>query len=138
MNKGAGAVLIAVVMGDKRPEIIRADYGFNPSYQNIADRYSFAIYTYDDNLKKYTVVRDPGPLGIFANNDRGATSIKAADFDNDGDLDLALAIEAAQAGGASTDLTEKAIDYYRDIEKKGFGNRDFGYVYQYIYKNKKL
>lgn len=95
MNKGAGAVLIADVMGDKRPEIIRADYGFNPSYQNIADRYSFAIYTYDDNLKKYTVVRDPGPLGIFANNDRGATSIKAADFDNDGDLDLALAIEGS-------------------------------------------
>lgn len=52
--------------------------------------------------------------------------------------DLALAIEAAQEGGASTELTEKAIDYYRDIEKKGFGNRDFGYVYQYIYKNKKL
>ena len=93
MNKGAGAVLIVDVMGDKRPEIIRADYGFNPTYQNQADRYSFAIYSYDEILKKYAVVRDPGPLGIFSNNDRGATSIKAADFDNDGDLDLAFAIE---------------------------------------------
>lgn len=99
MNKGAGAVLIADVMGDKRPEIIRADYGLNLSYQKQSDRYSFAIYSYDDALQKYTVVRDPGPLGIFANNDRGATSIKAADFDNDGDLDLAIAIEGASFCG---------------------------------------
>lgn len=99
MNKGAGAVLIADVMGDKRPEIIRADYGLNLSYQSQSDRYSFAIYSYDNTLQKYTVVRDPGPLGIFANNDRGATSIKAADFDNDGDLDLALAIEGTSFCG---------------------------------------
>jgi hypothetical protein len=99
MNKGAGAVLIEDVMGDKRPEIIRADYGFNSTYQNQADRYSFAIYSYDETLNKYTVVRDPGSLGIFANNDRGATSIKAADFDNDGDLDLAFAIEGTDFCG---------------------------------------
>jgi 3-hydroxyisobutyrate dehydrogenase-like beta-hydroxyacid dehydrogenase len=35
--------------------------------------------------------------------------------------DLALALEAARHGNASTELTEKAIDYYRDLEKKGFG-----------------
>lgn len=52
--------------------------------------------------------------------------------------DLALALEAAQHGNASTELTEIAIDYYRDLEKKGFGQRDFGFVFQYIYKNKKL
>ena len=33
INKGAGAVLVVDVLGDKRPEIIRADYGFNSSYQ---------------------------------------------------------------------------------------------------------
>jgi 3-hydroxyisobutyrate dehydrogenase-like beta-hydroxyacid dehydrogenase len=43
--------------------------------------------------------------------------------------DLALALEAAQAGNANTEFTEKAIDYYRDLEKKGFGNRDFGFVF---------
>lgn len=52
--------------------------------------------------------------------------------------DLALALEAAQVADANTEFTEKAIDYYRDLEKKGFGNRDFGYVFQYIFKNKKL
>lgn len=52
--------------------------------------------------------------------------------------DLALALEAAQEGNASTELTKLAIDYYRDLEKKGFGNRDFGFVFQYIFKNKKL
>lgn len=35
--------------------------------------------------------------------------------------DLALALEAARHGNASTELTEKAIDYYRELEKKGYG-----------------
>ena len=52
--------------------------------------------------------------------------------------DLALALEAARHGNASTELTEKAIDYYRDLEKKGYGTKDFGFVFQYIMKNKKM
>ena len=99
MNKGAGAVLVIDLLGDKRPEIIRADYGFNNTYQNQADRYGFVIYSYDNNLGKYTVVKNPGPIGVYANNDRGTTSIKAADFDNDGDLDLALATEGTNFMG---------------------------------------
>lgn len=99
MNKGAGAVLIVDVLGDKRPEIIRADYGLNTSYQKQSDRYSFVIYSYDNALGKYTVVKDPGPLGVYSNNDRGTTSIKAADFDNDGDLDFALATEGTNFMG---------------------------------------
>lgn len=43
--------------------------------------------------------------------------------------DLALALEAARHGNASTELTEKAIDYYRELEKKGYGNKDFGFVF---------
>lgn len=99
MNKGAGAVLIVDVLGDKRPEIIRADYGLNLSYQQQSDRYSFVIYAFDNNLGKYTVVKNPGPLGVYSNNDRGTTSIKAADFDNDGDLDFALATEGTNFMG---------------------------------------
>ncbi len=52
--------------------------------------------------------------------------------------DLALALEAAKHGDATTDFTQLAIDYYRDLEKKGMGNKDFGYVFQYIMKNKKV
>ena len=99
VNKGAGAVLVVDILGDKRPEIIRADYGFNLNYQKQSDRYSFVIYSYDNSLGKYTVVKNPGPLGVFSNNDRGTTSIKAADFDNDGDLDFALATEGTNFMG---------------------------------------
>jgi hypothetical protein len=99
MNKGAGAVLIADVIGDKRPEIIRADYGLNTSYQSQSDRYSIVIYSYDNNLGKYTVVKNPGSIGVYANNDRGTTSIKANDFDNDGDLDIAVATEGTNFMG---------------------------------------
>lgn len=99
MNKGAGAVLIVDVLGDKRPEIIRADYGLNLSYQQQSDRYSFVIYAFDNNLGKYTVVKNPGPIGVYSNNDRGTTSIKAADFDNDGDVDFALATEGTNFMG---------------------------------------
>jgi len=43
--------------------------------------------------------------------------------------DLALALEAARHGKASTEMTEKAIDYYVDLEKKGYGQKDFGFVF---------
>lgn len=126
MNKGAGAVLIADVMGDKRPEIIRADYGLNLSYQSQSDRYSFAIYSYDNTLQKYTVVRDPGPLGIFANNDRGATSIKAADIDNDGDLDLALAIEGASFCGIDVWLNNGNGNFAPSVNRLEFNFNQMG------------
>jgi hypothetical protein len=99
INKGAGAVLVVDVLGDKRPEIIRADYGLNTSYQSQSDRYSIVIYSYDNKLGKYTVVKNPGPIGVYANNDRGTTSIKANDFDNDGDLDIAVATEGTNFNG---------------------------------------
>jgi hypothetical protein len=35
-------------------------------------------------------------------------------------------------------MTEKALDYYRQIEKKGFGKKDFGIVYQYYMKGYEL
>ena len=52
--------------------------------------------------------------------------------------DLALAIEAANTVNADTNLTQIAIDYYGQLEKKGYGNKDFGFVYQYIMKNRQM
>lgn len=98
-NKAGGAVLIFDILGDKRPEIIQADYGFNPTYQKQSDRYSFVIYSYNNILGKYEVIKNPGPIGVYSNNDRGTTSIKAGDFDNDGDNDLALATEGTNFTG---------------------------------------
>ena len=85
--------------GDNKPEVIRADYGFNSTYQKLTDRYSIMIYSYNSSLNKYVLSKDPGPLGVFANNDRGATSIKSADFNKDGFLDLAIATEGKNFNG---------------------------------------
>lgn len=52
--------------------------------------------------------------------------------------DMVLALEAARKANASTEMLEKSLDYYLQVEKKGFGKKDFGFVYQYIYKNKEL
>ena len=52
--------------------------------------------------------------------------------------DLSLAIEAANHVGALSEFSQKAIDYYSDMERKGAGNKDFSYVFQYIYNNKTI
>lgn len=97
--RGAGALLVKDLDGDNKPEVIRADYGFNATYQKVTDRYSIMIYSYNSSLNKYILSKDPGPLGVFANNDRGATSIKSADFNKDGFLDLAIATEGNNFNG---------------------------------------
>jgi len=50
--------------------------------------------------------------------------------------DMALAMEAAKDGNANTDMAEFAIKYYADLEKKGYGQKDLGFVWHYIMKNK--
>lgn len=52
--------------------------------------------------------------------------------------DMALALEAAKSGNADTHMTETAIEYYTQLEKKGFGHKDFGKVFPYIMKNRKI
>lgn len=98
-GKGAGAVLVKDVTGDGRPEIIRADYGFNPQFQKASDRYSIAVLGWDATQKKYDLVSTSGAIGEFANPDRGATSIKSADFNRDGNQDLAIATEGNNFNG---------------------------------------
>jgi hypothetical protein len=94
--RGAGAVLVSNIMDDARPEIIMADYGPDPHFPRI--RYSFAIFSFSSQTGKYEFVKTPGVLG-FATRELGVTSIKAVDFDKDGDLDIALAYESSQING---------------------------------------
>ncbi len=98
-GRGAGAVLIKDLFGDSRPEVIKADYGFNSTFQKQSDRYSFMIFSYNNSTNKYELSKDPGALGVYATNDRGTTSIKAADFNKDGALDLAIATEGTNFNG---------------------------------------
>jgi hypothetical protein len=93
---GAGAVLIANVLGDPRPEIIRADYGINTAYPS--PRYSFDIFSFSAQTGRYEFVKTPGVLG-FALQNLGTTSMKAFDYDKDGDLDIALAYEGDNING---------------------------------------
>jgi len=52
--------------------------------------------------------------------------------------DMVLALEAAHGVKAETDMLEKSLKYYLDLEKAGQGKKDFGYVFQYIMKNKNI
>ena len=52
--------------------------------------------------------------------------------------DMVLALEAAHNAKAETDMLEKSLQYYLDLEKAGLGKKDFGYVFQYIMKNKHI
>ena len=52
--------------------------------------------------------------------------------------DLALALEIADHVNAKIEFGEKAMDYYRELEKKGHGGKDFGVVFQYIMKDLKI
>lgn len=52
--------------------------------------------------------------------------------------DLALAMESAKLGNADAGLAANSIDYYTQLEKQGYGDKDFGFVYQYLMKNRKM
>jgi hypothetical protein len=84
---GQGSILIADVMGDKRPEIIEGQYGRGPK------PYGLAIFQYDESTKNYQYVKQTPDVGELANSDQGTTSIKTGDFDKDGMIDLAVASE---------------------------------------------
>jgi len=96
-NHSSGAVLIAKILGNSRPEIILADYGMNPSYPS--DRYSFAIFKFNESISKYQFLKTPTSLGAFSNYSQGATSMKAGDFNNDGKIDIAIATEGGLDNG---------------------------------------
>ena len=87
-NTGAGSVVVADVMGDKRPEIIKAQYGGDPT-----NPYAYAIYGFDQTTKTYIFLKKAKNKGVFVESKQGSTSIKLADFDKDGKIDMAIASE---------------------------------------------
>jgi hypothetical protein len=95
---GAGAVLCVNLFGDEKPEIIRADYGYDESNSFNFIRYSFIIFSYDNNTKQYEPIKRPGVVGVFTNTKAGATSMKSFDYDKDGDVDLVIAYEGLNNG----------------------------------------
>jgi len=52
--------------------------------------------------------------------------------------DLQLAIDAATAGGAACEKSKNAWAYYDAIDKLGYGDKDLGFVYEYIMSNYKM
>ena len=42
---------------------------------------------------------------------------------------MALGLECASQVNSNVEFAEFALDYYRALEKKGHGTKDFGYVY---------
>lgn len=101
-NHGAGAIIMADLMGDSRPELIKADYGFNAD----SERYSLAIFAFNPQINKYQFVKKAKELGVFALKDQGATSIKAQDFNKDGFIDLAVATEGQLENGKSGGIVQ--------------------------------
>jgi hypothetical protein len=86
-----GAVLVGDIDKDGTPEIIKADYGNSGNLPFL--RYSFAIFKKNKELNKYYYYKSPDNLGLFENKQQGASSIKSADFNKDGNIDLAIASE---------------------------------------------
>lgn len=52
--------------------------------------------------------------------------------------DMTLALDLAEEVNATTQAAKMCMDDYLNLEKKGQGGKDFGYVYQYVHKNKKM
>ncbi len=99
---GAGAIIMADLLGDSRPELIKADYGFNAD----SERYSLAIFAYNPQINQYQFVKKAKELGVFSNKYQGATSIKAQDFNQDGFIDLAVATEGQLENGKPAGIVQ--------------------------------
>ena len=88
-RNSTGSVLIYDIDGDKVPEIIRGTYGPLANQS----RYVFDILKYDPILRAYIKKYEPIDLSYFKDLSQGTTSMKSADFDKDGNMDLAIASE---------------------------------------------
>jgi hypothetical protein len=96
----SGSILVSDIDNDGKSEIIRVDYGENKSYKN--DRYSFAIYKYNSQDKKYYFYKTPSNLGLFDVNkfdNQGSTSIKTVKFNDDPYIDIIIASEGINTCG---------------------------------------
>ena len=119
---GGGAVLVSDIDRDNIPEIIKGDYGNSGNLP--FKRYSISIFKRDENKNKYYFYKTTEKLGIFENKNQGATSLKPADFNNDGHIDLAIATEGYPTtyiqiwnGNSKGDFQPGQIISYNDTAK---------------------
>ena len=52
--------------------------------------------------------------------------------------DLSLALDCSEAVNVDSEFAKMSVEYYRALEKKGYGGKDFGFAYQYMLKNKEI
>ena len=98
-SNGLGSTFVGKLFGNVRPEIILGEYGMNSSFGSINTRRGFGIFSFDNQTGQYKYAGSPANLGVFSNSNQGATSIQAADFNNDGKTDLAIATEGQLPSG---------------------------------------
>ena len=84
------------VVGDKRAEIIMADYGggdpLTTKHLN-----GISVYKFDETINKFKLYWESKNPTAFFKKGMGATSIKVHDFDNDGIKDISVAREDGDA-----------------------------------------
>ena len=124
MYNGLGSTYVGNLLGNKYPEIILAEYGFNPNFGIMRYRQGFGVFAYDTTQKKYKYLSSPTKLGVFSDSTHGATSIKSADFNKDGKTDLAIATEGYPGpkiqiwlGNGKGDFSPSQILFYPDTAK---------------------
>lgn len=83
------ASLIANVTGTSRPQILSGQY----ARSGWPIRWGFNVFAYSDVTARYENIWTAGPIGLFANDNIGTVSMQTADFDKDGNIDVAIALE---------------------------------------------
>ena len=124
---GLSATYVGNLLKNKYPEIIIAE---GPT-GSIINRKGFSIFSFDYASGKYKYLTSPKDLGIYSNAGQGTTSIKSADFNNDGFTDLAIATEGSPtnyiqiwSGDGKGNFTPGQLIYYGD-PSKGQTNMSF-------------
>ncbi len=77
-----GALLITNVMGDSRPEIIKA-----------TNNHGIMVFKYNPISNRYEFNKISKELGVFSDKNQGSTSMKEIDVNKDGFMDIAVATE---------------------------------------------
>lgn len=52
--------------------------------------------------------------------------------------DMALALDCHDSVSSIAEFTQHAHDYYKEVNDKGLGDLDYGYIFKYLMDNKKI